>query len=38
MENQVLVLLGADGELMFCRVEDVEQQMTLAGAVDGHKD
>lgn len=34
MENQVLVVLGADGELVLGWVEDVEQQMTLAGAVD----
>lgn len=34
MENQILVVLGADSELMLCWVEDVEQQMTLAGAVD----
>lgn len=37
MENQVLVVLGADGELVLCWVEDVEQQMTLAGAVDRHR-
>jgi len=34
MENQVLVVLCADGELMFCWVEDVKQEMTLTGAVD----
>ena len=37
MQNQVLVVLGADGELVLCWVEDVEQQMTLAGAVDRHR-
>lgn len=37
MENQILVVLGADGELMLCWVEDVEQEMTLASAVDRHK-
>lgn len=34
MQNQVLVVLGADSELMLCWVEDVQQQMTLAGAVE----
>ena len=34
MENQVLVVLGTDGELMLRWVEDVEQQVTMAGAVD----
>lgn len=37
MENQVLVVLGADGELVLGWVEDVEQQVTLAGAVDRHR-
>lgn len=34
MENQVLVVLGTNGELVLCWVEDVEQQVTLAGAVE----
>lgn len=38
VQHQVLVVLGADGQLVFCRVEDVEQQVTLAGAVGEHKD
>lgn len=37
VQHQVLVVLGADGQLMFCRVEDVEQQVTLASAAGGHK-
>lgn len=32
MENQVLVVLGADGELVLRRVEDVEQQVTVTSA------
>lgn len=36
MEHQVLVVLGAHSELVLCGVEDVEQQVTLAGAVDRH--
>lgn len=38
VQHQVLVVLGADGELVLRRVEDVEQQVTLAGAEGGHKD
>lgn len=38
VQHQVLVVLGADGQLVFGRVEDVEQQVTLAGAAGGHKD
>lgn len=34
MEHQALAVLGADCELMFCRVEDVEEKMALPGAVD----
>ena len=37
MENQVLVVLGTDSELMLCGVEDVEQQITLAGAVNRYR-
>lgn len=38
VKNKVLVVLGADCELMLRWVEDVEQQVTLAGAADGRKD
>lgn len=38
VKNKVLVVLGADCELMLRWVEDVEQQVTLAGAADRHKD
>lgn len=34
VQHQVLVVLGADRELVLCRVEDVEQQVTLSGAVE----
>lgn len=37
MEDQVLVVLGADGQLVLRRVEDVEQQVTLTGAEEGHR-
>lgn len=34
VQNQVLVVLGADCELVLRWVKDVEQEMTLSGAED----
>lgn len=37
VQHEVLVVLGADRKLVLRRVEDVEQQVTLASAAGGAK-